>query len=453
MRRRAATGSDDTSLVFYHGAPFKFNTSLRMQHNRFVYGVAFSPDGSLLVSVGADRKIWLYDGQTGEAKGQVGAGEHKGSIFGVSWAKDSKRFVTSSADQTVKIWDAELGKCTQAWRMGGEDIASIRDHQVGVNWPAGRSDGLILSLNLAGDLSYLNEGTPSPQRIVQGHQKNITTVDIAAGGETLWTGSSEGRVCCWDTATGAAEIVEGEAHTNYVSGIAMSSAISTIYSVGWDDKLRSLDISAKGFIGGASKTDGQPRAIAVVGDYAIVATHQSIEAFRLGVIAGSFRTKYSPTTLAATGSLVTVGGDDSTLHVYSFSLGSGALSAHRDIPEMSSHITTLSFSPDASLLAAGFSNGKIIVYRTEDWTVVISRWSAHTSRVNSIRWNNIGTYAVSGGLDGSVYIWSVAKPGMRIAVQHAHQGGVNGTVWMDEKTVISVGGDGCVKSWIVEGLS
>jgi WD40 repeat protein len=87
-------------MAFFHGAPFKFNTSLREQHQRFLYGVAFSPDGTHLVSVGADRKIWLYDGKTGEAKNQIGADEHKGSIFALSWAKDSKRFVTSSADQT-----------------------------------------------------------------------------------------------------------------------------------------------------------------------------------------------------------------------------------------------------------------------------------------------------------------------------------------------------------------
>ena len=98
---RAVTGSDDTSLVFFHGAPFKFNTSLRGQHNRFVYGVAFSPDGSTLVSVGADKKICIYDGKTGEVKGQIGDGEHKGSIFAVSWAKDSKRFVTSSAGKAL----------------------------------------------------------------------------------------------------------------------------------------------------------------------------------------------------------------------------------------------------------------------------------------------------------------------------------------------------------------
>ena len=94
---RAATGSDDASIVFYHGAPFKFNAILRGQHSRFVYGVAFSPDGSTLVSVGADKKIWLYDGKTGEVKTQIGDGEHKGSIFAISWSKDSKRFVTSSA--------------------------------------------------------------------------------------------------------------------------------------------------------------------------------------------------------------------------------------------------------------------------------------------------------------------------------------------------------------------
>ena len=98
---RATTGSDDTSIGFFHGAPYKFNTSLRGQHNRYIYGTAFSPDGSLLVSVGADKKIWLYDGKTGEVKSQIGENKHIGSIFGVSWAKDSKSFVTSSAGKGV----------------------------------------------------------------------------------------------------------------------------------------------------------------------------------------------------------------------------------------------------------------------------------------------------------------------------------------------------------------
>lgn len=230
--------------MFYHGAPFKFNTSLR-KHNRFVYGVAFSPDGSTLLSVGADKKICLFDGKTGDEKGEIGVSEHKGSIFGVSWAKDSKRFVTSSADQTVKIWDVEAGKAVQSWRMGEEGSVSIPDHQVGVVWPSGRSDGLVISLNLAGDLSYLIEGSQKPQKVIQGHQKNVTSVTTTEAQEnTLFTGSSDGRVCAWDTASGLGETVDGETHSNYVSGLAASPE-GRIFSVGWDDSLRSVDAATK----------------------------------------------------------------------------------------------------------------------------------------------------------------------------------------------------------------
>lgn len=53
---RAATCSDDMTVNFYHGPPFKFQKSLTL-HSRFVQSVKFSPDGQLLVSVGADGKV------------------------------------------------------------------------------------------------------------------------------------------------------------------------------------------------------------------------------------------------------------------------------------------------------------------------------------------------------------------------------------------------------------
>ena len=451
---RAATGGDDSSLVFYHGTPFKFNTSFRGQHNRFIYGTAFSPDGSLLVSVGADKKIWLYDGKTGEVRGQIGEGEHKGSIFSVSWAKDSKRFVTSSADQTVKLWDVDVGKATQSWRMGEEGVVSVPNHQVSVVWPGGRSDGLILSLDLAGNLNYLTEGTQQPQRIVQGHQKNITAVNTnieLSTGHTLWTGSSDGRVFYWNVPTGKAESIDGETHTNYVSGIA-SSPEGRIYSVGWDDKLQSVDSQAKTFLGNSSKTGGQPKGVATIGRQVYVATHTGIEMFTRGDKSGDLKTPFSPLTVAASGNLLAVGGDDNVLHVYSVS--SDSLTTSKEIPEASSLITALSFSPDHSMLAAGFSNGKITVYKCQDWTVAISRWSAHTGRITSISWNGSGTYAVSGGLDCNIFVWSVAKPGMRVTVANAHKDGINGVAWTDgDRKVLSVGGDAAVKVWKVEGLS
>ncbi|KAL9035290.1 MAG: hypothetical protein Q9214_006652, partial [Letrouitia sp. 1 TL-2023] len=393
---RAATGSDDTSLVFYHGAQFKFNTSSR-KHNRFVYGVAFSPDGANIVSVGADKQIWLYDGKTGEPKSEIGGGEHKGSIFGVSWAKDSKRFVTSSADQTIKIWDAEAGKAVQTWRMGDEGAVSVPDHQVGVVWPAGRSDGLIISLNLNGDLIYLNEGTQTPQRIVQGHQKNITSLATITSGsdnhQTFFTGSSEGRICAWDIASGKADIVDGDTHSNYVSGTIASRSGKRVYSVAWDDSLRCIDTAAKTFTGVSTKTDGQPRGVASGSDdelVVVVATHKGVSIYRDNqqIKNLSFPT-FSPTIVAASSSMVALGGDDSSLHTATWDIEQ----RHKLTDLGGSSISALAFSPDGQMLAAGFASGKISVFETKGWGIAISRWSAHTGRVTGIRWDKGGKYA------------------------------------------------------------
>ena len=451
---RAATGSNDNTVVFFHGVPFKFNTSLRGQHSRFIYGIAFSPDGETLVSVGMDRKIWLYDGKTGEVKHQIGDGEHHGSIFGVSWAKDSKRFVTCSGDQTVKIWDVEAGKSVQTWRMGEENVVSVPDHQVGVVWPSGRSDGLILSLNLTGDLNYLIEGSPKPQRVVQGHQKNITAIGASLSPskeKTLWTGSSEGRLYSWDTGKGSATAVDGATHTNYISGISDAPG-EHLYSVGWDDTLRSIDVKAKTFVGGSVKTDGQPRGVATSGEQVIVATHRDLELFWQGKKITEAKANFTPSAIGASGKTVAVGGDDNALHIYA--LGWDSLSPEKTIAETSSLITALAFSPTKPLLAVGFANGKISVYDTEKWTPSITRWSAHTGRITSIAWNTAGTHAASGALDSSLYVWSVAKPGTRVHAANAHKDGVNGVEWIDhDQKIATVGGDAAVKIWKVEGLS
>jgi WD40 repeat protein len=257
---RAATGADDSSLVFLHGAPFKYDTKVGGLHKGYLYGVEFSPDGNHLVSVGADRRIQLYDGKTGAATIEIGEGEHKGSIFGVSWAKDSKRFVTASADQTVKLWDVEAGKAVQTWKFGGDNI-SIPDHQVGVVWPAGRSDGMVISLNLDGDLNYLVEGNQTPTKIVQGHNKSITAMGSSGSGkdQTFWTGSFDGRVCSWESSTGLGSAVEGSTHTNQVT--AFAGTPERIYSVAWDDTLRIADVAGNTFIGQAAKLTAQPKGM------------------------------------------------------------------------------------------------------------------------------------------------------------------------------------------------
>jgi WD40 repeat protein len=455
---RAATGSDDTSLVFLHGAPFKFNTSVRGKHDKFIYGTQFSPDGSALVSVGSDRRIWLYDGKTGEPTKQIGEGEHKGSIFGVSWAPDSKRLVTCSGDQTVKVWDVESGQCVQSWRMGGDGV-SIQDQQVGVTWPAGRNDGLIISLDLEGNLNYFHvDKAEGPVKVVRGHQKAITSAASAPGSGSLITGSYEGRARSWDLKTGAADLVDGEMHSNQVSGLAAGNG--RVYSVGWDDSLRTADVAQMSFIGGAVKTAGQPKGVAVAAasgkEFTIVASTAGLHIYSEGSQISSLALPSPPTCVAAnTNGLVASGADDKIVRIYSLS-SSGSLTELTTLKDATSPISALSFSPSGTHLAAGLSNGKVFAYSSsspETWKLETNRWSAHTARVTSLSWSPDGTKAVSGSLDTNVCVWSLANPGGRVKAMNAHKEGVGAVVWTEDGRVVSAGADAAVKVWKIEGVA
>lgn len=456
---RAATGSDDSSIVFYHGAPFKFNTSLRGQHDGFVYGVAFSPDGGSFVSVGADKKIWLYDGKTGEVRGHIGRGEHKGSIFGVSWASDSKRFATASADKTVKLWDVEAGRAIRSWSIG-DGGPNVGHQQVGVVWPAGRSDGLVISLGLNGDLSYLHEGSPTPSRTLQGHQKSITaarvTGDSTTAAPTLWTGSYEGRVCGWSVGDGSAETVRGPGHSNQIVGFAQGDESGDqMYSIAWDDSLRTIENSDKKFAQRGTSLAAQPQAIVGVGPKTVaITTANGLEVYRNGSekIAEA-TTKSAPLALAATqiaGDAVSiaVSGADRIVRIYTFDGKSSTIALKKELSATSAPVTALAFSPNDEYLAAGQSSGKIVAFGTKEYKIIIDRWSSHTARVTAIAWNKDSTYAVSGGLDTNIFVWSVDSPAKRTKVIGAHKDGVNGVAWTAyDDRIISVGADAAIKLW------
>ena len=358
------------------------------------------------------------------------------------------------SDQTVKVWDAEAGKPTQTWRIGDESAVSVPDHQVGVVWPAGRADGLIVSLSLGGDLNYLTEGAPAPRRTVHGHQRNVTALAAAPSAPpTLFTGSADGRVCAWPADTGAAEFLDGAGHGQYVSGLAAAPDGRRVASVGWDDTLRSADPAACTFTGAALPTRGQPRGLAALADCAVVATPTGLQVVAGDREASFLETPYAPACVAAHGATVVAGGDDAALHVYA--LAGGRLAHRADVPQAGPLPTALAFAPDGGLLAAGFANGKILVFdatKGEEWPVAITRWSSHTGRVTALAWRADGKFAVSGSLDTAVFVWSVESPGKRISVMNAHKEGVNGVCFQGDKKVISAGMDAAVKAWDVDGL-
>ncbi len=115
----------------------------RAGHRGPVKALAFSPNGKLIASGGADGAVKLWNAVRGD---EVAALEgHKGEIRTLSFRPDGRVLASASADGTVRLWDVVSGKETAVLGGPGRDAGSLA-----FRWPDGKvlatggEDGTVL---------------------------------------------------------------------------------------------------------------------------------------------------------------------------------------------------------------------------------------------------------------------------------------------------------------------
>ena len=146
-------------------------------HQGDVTAVHYLPDGTSLLSSGADKTVRLWDAREGKPSAMLLTGS--GAITGLALSRDGRRFVTADADHVARVWELD--------RLVGKGPGS----RVGFS-PPSTEGGLKPTLQL-----------PAPPPLAAFvHAKAVRGVSISADGNRVATACEDGSSRVWDTTTG-----------------------------------------------------------------------------------------------------------------------------------------------------------------------------------------------------------------------------------------------------------
>ena len=79
-----------------------------MRNGSSVNSVAFSQDGSRVVSGSDDNMVRIWNATTGEIEAELKG--HTQGVSSVAFAQDGSQVVTGSQDKIIRIWNATTGE-------------------------------------------------------------------------------------------------------------------------------------------------------------------------------------------------------------------------------------------------------------------------------------------------------------------------------------------------------
>jgi WD40 repeat protein len=229
-------------------------------HTNWVNSVAFSSDGSRIVSGSQDKSVRVWDALTGEEKHVLNG--HTNSVNSVAFSSDGSRIVSGSDGQIgsgVGCVDGrgeacaerphifgQVGRIFKRWQPhclwlfgqfgsgvgcvdGRGEACAERPHN-SVNSVAFSSDGSrIVSGSWDKSVRVWDALTGEEKHVLNGHTHWVKSVAFSSDGSRIVSGSGTNSVRVWDALTGEEKhVLNG--HTDSVNSVAFSSDGSRIVS-------------------------------------------------------------------------------------------------------------------------------------------------------------------------------------------------------------------------------
>lgn len=288
-------------------------------HDDLVLSVAFSPDGSRIVSGSRDMTIRVWDTVSGaQSLGPLRG--HINEVSSVAFWPDGTKIVSGSDDRTVRVWDASAGR---------ELCPPLRGHKRSVTSVIVSPDGTrIASGSLDHTICIWQTTSTSDYKfltILRGHRDWVREVRFSPNGHRIVSCSNDMMIRIWDVTSGSEICPALREHNQSIHSVSWSPDGKYIASGSSDGTVRIRALTSDNVVSRAMSTmyDGPIRSVAFSPDGERIVTGSANNTVRIWNLRSGVSTTFhghtenvNSVSFSPDGSQAVSGSDDHTLRIW-----------------------------------------------------------------------------------------------------------------------------------------